>query len=163
MAERKISTERVIAAPAARIFDVLADPAMHPVIDGSGSVRNELEGNPERLALGSRFGMAMHIGFPYRIKNTVVEFEEGRLIAWCHFGKHRWRFQLEPVGDASGVDKTRVIETFDWSTALFPPAIEWIGYPKRNLPGMVKTLVRLQQHLASDASDAADAADTGGA
>jgi hypothetical protein len=154
MAERKVSTERVIAASPARIFDVLADPAMHPVIDGSGSVRGELKGNPKRLALGSRFGMAMHLGFPYPIRNTVVEFEDGRLIAWCGFNKHQWRFELEPVEDASGVEKTRVIETFDWSTARFPPSIEWMGFPKRNLPGMVKTLVRLQQHFASDAATA---------
>jgi uncharacterized protein YndB with AHSA1/START domain len=157
MAERKMSTERVIAAPPARVFDVLADPAMHPVIDGSGSVRSELKGNPRRLSLGSRFGMAMRLGVPYQIRNTVVEFEEGRLIAWCHYGKHRWRFELEPVEDGSGVEKTRVVETFDWSTARFPPAIEWMGFPKRNLPGMVQTLVRLQQHFASESPAAGSA------
>jgi hypothetical protein len=155
MAERRVSTERVIAAPAARIFDILADPAMHPVIDGSGSVRRELAGNPRRLSMGSRFGMGMRMAFPYTIKNTVVEFEDGRLIAWCHFNKHRWRFELQPVDDASGVEKTRVIETFDWSTARLPPSIEWMGFPKRNLPAMVKTLVRLENQFASGSAPAA--------
>jgi uncharacterized protein YndB with AHSA1/START domain len=155
MPEREVSTDRVIAAPAPAIFDILTDPAMHPVIDGSGSVRRPLAGNPRRLEMGSRFGMAMHLGFPYTIRNTVVEFEDGRLIAWCHFNKHRWRFELQPVDDGSGTDKTRVIETFDWSTARLPPSVEWMGFPKRNLPAMVKTLVRLEHQVASDSAASA--------
>ena len=55
-------------------------------------------------------------GCPYRTDNTVVEFEEGRLIAWCHFNRHRWRYELEPLGDGS----TLVTETFDGRTALVP-------------------------------------------
>ena len=31
--------ERVIAADPQRLFDIVADPAMHPVIDGSGTVQ----------------------------------------------------------------------------------------------------------------------------
>jgi len=31
-----------IHAPAQRIFDLIARPAMHPVIDGSGTVRGRL-------------------------------------------------------------------------------------------------------------------------
>ena len=39
MADSKtVSTERVIAAPADRIFAVLADPRQHSVSDGSGTV-----------------------------------------------------------------------------------------------------------------------------
>src|SRR5262245_59000223 len=108
-----VSVSRVIDAPAERIFDLLADPSQHPALDGSGTVR-QYRGEPQRLKLGARFGMGMHYVVPYRIKNTVVEFEEGRLIAWRHFGGHRWRFELQPNEDGG----TRVTESFDWSTAL---------------------------------------------
>ena len=49
-------------------------------------------------------------------------------IAWQHFGRHRWRYTLEPVDGG-----TRVTETFDWSTALAPWFIEKIGYPCGNV------------------------------
>jgi len=132
---------RVIHASPDAIFDVLTDPARHGEIDGSGMVQNA-RGESNRLALGSTFGMDMKFaGFlPYRISNTVVEFEENRLIAWQHFGKHRWRYELEPV---DGGAATRVTESFDWSTAVVPKAIELMGYPKQHPKNMEATLERL--------------------
>ena len=70
-----------INAPASKIFDLLASPAAHQRFDGSGSVKDAISG-PERLFLGATFGMAMKIKVPYRIKNTVVEFEENKKIMW---------------------------------------------------------------------------------
>lgn len=139
---RQVSVSRVIAAPADKIFAVLADPAMHPVIDGSGSVRRSRKGNPERLVMGSTFSMDMRIGVPYLIKNTVVEYDEDRLIAWRHLNKHRWRYELEPV---DGGASTKVTETFDWSTAWFPKGIELMGYPEKHPAAMAKTLEGLER------------------
>ena len=79
------------------------------------------------------------MGAPYRIENTVVEFEENRLIAWRHFSGHRWRWRLEPTADG----RTEVTETFDWSTARLPFAIRLLGFPKRNAEAIEKTLARL--------------------
>src|SRR5262245_61409851 len=138
MPTRQISDSRTVAAPAGTIFDLLADPARHAELDGSGSVQGALRG-PARLELGSRFGMRMRLGLPYTIKNTVVEFEEGSLIAWRHFSGHRWRWRLEDLGDG----RTRVTETFDWSTARSPRAIELLGFPARNRRGIEATLDRL--------------------
>ena len=75
---------------------------------------------------------------PYRISNTVVEFEENRLIAWAHVGKHRWRYRLEPVEGG-----TNVTEEFDWSTSALPKAIELMGYPKKHVGNIERTLDRL--------------------
>ena len=136
--DRTVSLRRVIAAAPADLFRVLADPSQHPAIDGSGTVRH-VQGNPERLELGSRFTMHMRLGLPYVIRNVVVEYEPDRLIAWRHFGRHRWRYRLEPTGDGS----TLVTETFDWSTSLFPRGIELVGYPTRHPPAMRRTLERL--------------------
>jgi uncharacterized protein YndB with AHSA1/START domain len=138
--DRQVSVSRVIAAPPEKIFAVIADPSMHPVIDGSGSVRQSRSGNPDRLELGSRFSMGMRIGLPYLIRNTVVEYEENRRIAWCHFFGHRWRYELRPVEGG-----TEVTETFDWSTARIPQGIELMGYPKKHPKEMAKTLERLEQ------------------
>jgi uncharacterized protein YndB with AHSA1/START domain len=137
---RSLSVRRVIAAPAAKIFDVLADPARHGDIDGSSMVRAPAKSAPKRLSMGARFRMDMRIGpMPYKISNKVVEFEADRRIAWRHLGGHTWRYELVPV-DAT---HTEVIETFDWSTARVPKAIELVGYPARHEVGMTKTLERL--------------------
>ena len=65
------SASIIINAPVSKVFDVIANPQMHPIIDGSNSVRSVIKG-PSRLTLGSKFGMSMEIGIKYRITNTVV-------------------------------------------------------------------------------------------
>ena len=141
--DRAVSVSRVIPAPADAIFAVLRDPAMHSVIDGSGTVKGQR--SSELLVLGSKFSMNMRMGLPYVIGNTVVEYEQDRLIAWRHVGRHRWRYELEPVEAPDGSPTTRVTETFDWSTALVPQAIELAGYPKKHPPAMELTLARLER------------------
>jgi uncharacterized protein YndB with AHSA1/START domain len=144
MTDRQISMSRVVDAPAARIFELLVDPANHPLLDGSGSVRASRSTGPRRLELGSRFGMDMRLGLPYKILNTVVEFEPERLIAWRHFSGHRWRWQLRDLGDG----RTEVTETFDWSTARSPRIIEFLGFPARNRDGIGATLRRLDDLMS---------------
>ncbi|WP_328607949.1 SRPBCC family protein [Amycolatopsis sp. NBC_00345] len=139
MGTRQVSRTAVIAASPEQLFELLADPAKHPLIDGSGTVRASREGGPDRLSLGARFGMEMKMGASYRIQNTVVEFEENRLIAWRHFMGHRWRWLLKPLDGG----KTEVTETFDWSTAKSPLAIRLAGFPKKNAQGIEQTLERL--------------------
>ena len=144
---RAARVERVIAAPPSRIFDVVADPSMHPVIDGSGTVVDASGSNPDRLEHGSRFGMSMRWKvLPYPIRNVVVEFDEDRRIAWRHFAGHRWRWELEPVEGTDGASaRTRVVHTFDWSTSHWPWALEFVGYPRVNLRGMEDTIERLDE------------------
>ena len=81
---------------------MLATPALHSVIDGSGTVKGAQPRGPERLDLGARFGMEMNVKVDYKILNTVCEFEEGRRIAWRHFYGHIWRYILEPATDDAG-------------------------------------------------------------
>jgi hypothetical protein len=128
-----------IKAPAARIFDVLARPGQHALFDGSGTVVGNASG-PERVSLGSKFGMGMRIKLPYRVSNEVVEFDEGTRIAWCHFGGHRWRYELQPIDDQT----TLVTETFDGSTARIPPALKLMNAYANNQTAIAKTLVRLK-------------------
>ena len=142
MAEQMVSVSRVISASPEKIFDVLATPQGHVDMDGSGTVKGVIS-QDERLKLGSTFRMNMKIGVPYRMKSTVKEFEESRLIAWAHFFQHRWRYELEPVEGG-----TKVTETFDWSTARFPKGLEWAGYPTSHPKHMTATLERLAELVA---------------
>lgn len=142
MADSKtVSTERLIAAPAEKIFAVLADPKEHCVIDGSGTVK-KIRKAPDRLALGAKFGVAMRNPVPYPITNQVVEFEEGRRIAWQHLAHDVWRYELEPRDDG-----TLVRETFDWTNGRGGKLIEMMGIPKKNLASMEATLERLAVHV----------------
>jgi uncharacterized protein YndB with AHSA1/START domain len=143
---KAVSAERVIHAPADRIFDVLADPRQHAVIDGSGTVKRTRSG-PDRLSLGARFGMAMHHMVPYPVNNEVIEFEEGRRIAWRHLAHDVWRYELEPRdGD------TLVRETFDWSHGRAGKVLEILGVPRKNQAAMEKTLERLADHVEADSA-----------
>lgn len=145
-AAMKTSASKRMAASPEKIFALLLDPGKHGLFDGSGMVGDQIAG-PDRLELGSKFGMNMKFGpLPYRISNTVVEFVENELIAWEHFGKHRWRYELEPIADG----QTLVTETFDWSTALIPKAIDKVGYPTRHLTSIEQTLDRLAEIVEAD-------------
>lgn len=135
-----VSLSRDIPAPAADIFELLARPDQHPVVDGSGSVRGAQPNGPERLSADARFGMTMKIVAPYKILNTVVEFDEGRRIAWRHFGGHVWRWLLEPIDDG----RTRVTEQFDPTTSRAPLVLKLISAERRNRRSIVASLDRLE-------------------
>jgi hypothetical protein len=142
MQDKRISGSTTIDAPPDVVFGILADPRQHALIDGSGSVRQIVQG-PERLSKGAQFGASMKLfGLPYRIANHVVEFEEDRRIAWRHFAGHRWRYELVATDDGG----TQVTETFDFSRygTLSTAVIRVLGFPERNRRGIRETLVRLK-------------------
>jgi Polyketide cyclase / dehydrase and lipid transport len=137
---RSAQATRLVPAPAAEIFELLASPAQHPVIDGSGMVRGVQEGTPVRLSLGAKFGMQMQAGpAPYKILNEVVEFQEDRRIAWRHFGGHIWRYTLEPVDEQA----TQVTEEFDPSATRSPLMLLLMRATARNQRSIDRTLDRL--------------------
>ena len=137
-----IARERIIDAPAAEIFEVLATPALHSVIDGSGTVKGEQPGGPARLSLGARFGMDMKMGAKYRILNRVIEFEEGRRIAWRHFSAHVWRYTLEPRGNA-----TLVREEWDGRDVRWKIVFRLTGFTRRHPASIEATLAMLEDHV----------------
>jgi hypothetical protein len=98
---------------------------------------------PERLSLGAKFGMDMKIGLPYKITNEVVEFEEGRLIGWRHFGGHIWRYILEPVEGG-----TKVTEQFDWNTNKSPLMLKVMKAVDNNSKSIQKTLDNLVKRFS---------------
>src|SRR3984885_3709646 len=149
MKSNVFTIERNIRASPEVIFDVLADPAKHSLIDGSGMVQGVAKaGESTRLALGVTFGMSMKMGISYATASTVVEFEENRRIAWQTGPKGRlepyvagriWRYELEPRGS-----RTLVRETWDISTD-HQRALLKLGdiYSKKTRRDMELTLARL--------------------
>ena len=130
-----------INAPAQVIFDLLANPASHQRFDGSGTIKGSISG-PDRLFLGAQFGMAMKIKVPYRIKNTVVAFEESKKITWCHLMKWTWCYELQAITES----QTVVTESFDASN--IPAFAKWwlktTGAMAHNPKWMAKSLVALK-------------------
>ena len=138
-----VSHSIVVPAPAQDIFNLLADPRRHCEIDGSGSVKEAKVDAPERLSLNAKFTMNMRIGLPYRMTNTVVEFEEGRLIGWRHFGGHVWRYVLEPVEGG-----TKVTEQFDWNTNRSPLFLKLMKAVENNSVSIQSTLENLVKRFS---------------
>ncbi|QCB98662.1 polyketide cyclase / dehydrase and lipid transport [Arthrobacter sp. PAMC25564] len=143
-----VSRSRFVAATPEAVFDVLATPALHSVIDGSGTVKGAQPHGPGRLALGAKFGMEMNVRVDYKILNTVCEFEEGRRIAWRHFYGHVWRYLLEPATDAAGKPGTLVTEQWDARQVRGRIFLRLAGYLRRHPANLEQTLAKLDAYLA---------------
>jgi uncharacterized protein YndB with AHSA1/START domain len=116
---RVVSASREIAASAPQLFELIADPAHQPRWDGNDNLAEAPAGQRVRSA-GEIFTMSTTKGSVR--ENHVVEFAEGRLIAWrpAEPGQpppgHLWRWQLEPIHSS----RTRVTHTYDWTELTDP-------------------------------------------
>ena len=146
--DKVISRSTIVPAPPGEIFEILADPRRHGEIDGSGTIQKARVNAPSRLSLGATFGMDMKIAVPYRITNTVVEFEENRRIAWRHFGGHVWRWTLEPVENG-----TKVTEEFDWTRSRSPLVLRITRAAENNARSIERTLENLVEKFEDDEDD----------
>jgi uncharacterized protein YndB with AHSA1/START domain len=152
MTEEAMKATLTIPAPVQTVFDVLADPTTHEAIDGTGWVRESLDG--KRLTgSGQVFRMAMYHenygGMHYEMANRVEVFDPPHAVAWqpgqgaddanLDFGGWLWRYDLTPVGPA----ETQVTLTYDWS-AVPAQTREHIGFP----PFAATHLENSLEHLA---------------
>jgi hypothetical protein len=146
------------------IFQLLADPARHTELDGSGMLRGAVTTAPV-TGVGDVFVMSMYFKAlgDYEMNNHVVEFEPGRRIGWepeagrghpgaaTEEGGGRWgqRWSYELVPDGPGA--TIVTETYDCSRAPaearagMDDGAVWTGV-------MARTLERLDAACTSPAS-----------
>jgi len=112
---RVVSASREIAAEPGQIFELIADPARQPSWDGNDNLAEAPAGQRVR-GTGDVFTMKLTRDGAIR-ENHVVEFEEGRRIAWkpAEPGReppgHLWRWELEPAG----ASRTLVTHTYDWT------------------------------------------------
>jgi hypothetical protein len=146
---RCIKVSRRIDAPAGFIFALLADPARHEVIDGSGTVRSP--GSSQMLtAEGQRFRMHMHRedrGGAYETDNIVTTFRPDRALGWATTYPdqeplgYSHTFLLEP----DGVDRTVVTQIYDWSGVTDPDLLHL--FPRISADDLATTLNRLAEAL----------------
>lgn len=112
--ERVVHASRSIEVPASEVFELIADPVQQPRWDGND---NLVEAQPHQRvrAVGDVFTMTLTVGGVR--ENHVVEFDEGRLIAWrpAEVGAdppgHLWRWELQPLGER----RCLVTHTYDWT------------------------------------------------
>jgi hypothetical protein len=113
-AGRVASASREVCAAADRIFELIADPSRHPEWDGNNNLAEAARGQRVR-AVGDVFSMTLTMGSVR--ENHIVEFTEGRLIAWkpAEPGQapigHLWRWEVEPIGE----ERSLVVHTYDWT------------------------------------------------
>ncbi|MFP5068131.1 SRPBCC family protein [Pseudonocardia nantongensis] len=153
MTDETMIVTRTVAAPPETVFAVLADPSRHAAIDGTGWVRESLDG--ERLtAPGQVFRIAMyHSNHPdghYEMANRVEVLDPSRTIAWqpgqddgagtVEYGGWVWRYDLAPLGDTA----TTVTLTYDWSGV---PAFlrEHIVFPPFGVEHLENSLAHLDE------------------
>jgi hypothetical protein len=159
---RLVEVSRRIEAPAARIFEILANPQRHRDFDGSDMVRGPLTDRPIS-GVGDTFTMKMNrLGDDYLMLNYVVEFEPDRRIFWepapgdpsradgddpSKVGipaGYRWGYILTPDGD----DATVVTEVFDYGPLredlLLRDGGVWINGTNSVLESMTASLERLK-------------------
>ena len=111
---RILTASREIKAHAGTIFELIADPAAQPSWDGNDNLGEAAPGQRVH-AVGEVFVMTLGSGSVR--DNRVVEFTEGRLIAWMpgdagqEPAGHLWRWELEPVDET----RTLVTQTYDWT------------------------------------------------
>ena len=133
---RVISVSREVAAPAGRIFELIADPAAQPRWDGNDNLAVAPAGQRVRRA-GDVFTMTL-TGGDVR-ENHVVELAEGRRITWCpsEVGRpppgHRWCWELAALGD----DRTLVTCTYDW-TRLAATETKRLARARSTTPGQLR-------------------------
>lgn len=114
MTDATVTSSRVVNASADTVFALIADPAQQPGWDGNDNLGSAEAGQRVR-GVGDVFTMTLLRGAVR--ENHVVEFDEGRLIAWrpAEPGDtppgHLWRWELEPRTDG----RTLVTHTYDWT------------------------------------------------
>lgn len=144
---KPVSVSRRIAAPAADIFKLLADPNRHPEFDGSEMLRPGAS-NKVIVGIGDVFVTKMYFEAmgDYEMHNRIVVFEADRCIAWepgnpeLARNGSRWRFDLTP----DGASATVVTETYECTDS--PKSVrEAVDNGNAWLAGMTKTLERLDQ------------------
>jgi uncharacterized protein YndB with AHSA1/START domain len=137
MADESTSATTVIDAPVDAVFAVLASPARHPEIDGTGWVCESLD-TDALTAAGQVFRMVMyHPNHPdghYEMANRVQVCDPPRAISWepgydtgdgtLSFGGWVWRYDLRPAGPS----RTEVTLSYDWS-AVLEALRQHIGFP----------------------------------
>ena len=155
MTEERVAVTRRIAAPAAKIYALVSDPAGHVQIDGSGMLEAAPDAKP-LTAVGDTFDIAMDrtplSDIPglvkYSVRNTVTQLEPGHLVEWT-IGAidqpplgHVYGWQLDAVSDTE-TDVTNYCDWTDIVQALRDAGRTWPIVPVEMLEESLAKLERV--------------------
>ncbi|MDV8001386.1 SRPBCC family protein [Rhodococcus sp. IEGM 1408] len=139
---RVVARRVTVNAPAAELFALVNDPRKHGIVDGSGTVKDNVKG-PSTLSPGARFTTKMRMyGVPYRITCKVTDHAdtpESKVVEWQHPAGHRWRWEFAPVT----AETTEVTESFDNRASKLGKFFEIVGVADQNAAGITASLERL--------------------
>ncbi|MFA7324580.1 MAG: polyketide cyclase [Candidatus Nanopelagicales bacterium] len=149
--EERVSSTRVIKAPASAIYALVSSPTGHVQIDGSGMLLASPDSTPV-TAVGDTFVMHMDreplgdidMG-KYDVTVVITNIEPDRLVEWSVLDNkglpwgHVYGYTLTPVGESS----TEVTSYCDWS-GLPERRKARASFPVVPLSMMVKSLDNLE-------------------
>jgi hypothetical protein len=154
----RISATRRIAAPASKVFQIVASPAGHVEIDGSGMLEAAPGAKP-LTEVGDTFDMDMDRTplndipglVKYQVRNTVTQIVPDRLLEW-NVGSadrpplgHVYGWQIEPVSDG----ECDVTNYCDW-TAISQQNRERRPWPVVPADMLEKSVSNLQRIATRD-------------
>ena len=154
----RVEASATVAASAPEIFAVVASPAGHVAIDGSGMLEAAPDAKP-LTAVGQQFTMKMDreplgdvpLG-KYTVNNSVTQLVPDRLVEWnIAFGDgeplgHVYGWVLEPVGDT----ETVVTNYCDWS-GFGEQYREYVTFPVVPVSMLEQSVANLQRVMAERA------------
>lgn len=147
MMANRACAERVIEAPLARVWEMIADPSQHHLFDDTGMVEKPVGGAPRGLGDVFRMNMTYDNGQTlehYQSDNHVVAYEPGRVLAWATAlpdgAPLGWTWKYELTVESPW---TRVRLTYDWRNTP-EENIRRFGVPLTNDQGLARSLELLE-------------------
>jgi uncharacterized protein YndB with AHSA1/START domain len=140
-----------VAAPPERLWQIVAEPARHPELAGSGEPRETWLVGEGPLTVGSRFESRQKwLGMTYTSHSEVTACQEPRLLRWRVDNQTDWEFRLEQL-EGADQGSSEVIHSYRWSTrmpaplgTLVGPLLGWRhGQIVRGMVGTFDNLARL--------------------
>ena len=137
-----------VYAPPERLWQIVAEPARHPELAGSGEPRETWLVGEGPLRVGSRFESRQRwLGMKYTSRSEVTACQEPRLLRWRVDNQIDWEFRLERL---EGVDQggSEVIHGYRWIIRMPGPLATMVGpllswRHRQNIRGMVGTFGNL--------------------
>lgn len=137
-----------VAAPPQQLWSIVADPARHPELAGSGEPLETWLVSEGPLRVGSRFESRQKwLGMKYTSRSEVTALQEPRLLRWRVDNQTDWEFRLEPL-EGDNQSSSEVTHSYRWTIrmpgplgTLLGPLLGWRH--RQMVRGMVGTFAKL--------------------